>query len=337
MGRRKYKKCCNKYDSNDCCPEKDKRSYKCPDDDSCKRDCNYDLCKKKKKKHFKKCCRVDSNFYTETVKFNGECSKSSLPLTNDDGIFLLVIDWAQLFVSADGSWNVVPQTFTYIFHCVEDGTFWKVIPDKFSKNYNDVVCAKKFDTLLDCETNTVYTLTEIKLIPKGCILRWVEDCQISVVPHPLYTTSNLGETNLIFNEWITVQVNLALQNTGWTTDNPGVWNVPIKGAYKTDFAISLRSGEGTDVTTADTIEIRYFVDDIPVGALHDQQIIRLVIDDETFDGQQLASGCAILSMLKSAKFEIRVRQITNNGTLIQINNDRSAVTAFKVAEFQVQA
>nr|QBK92715.1 MAG: uncharacterized protein LCPAC401_03530 [Pithovirus LCPAC401] len=250
---------------------------------------------------------------------------SLLPV-GPEGTFLLVLEWGKLFISTSGAWVAVLTTVPYVFHCEADGTFYEVTPDKPARNFNDVVCARKFDTLFDCNEQTFYTLTQIKLIPKGCELQWVEDCQIEspFPPFPLYANGDGNPVALIFDTWITMPTNTVIGGE-WVQSGPGVFVAPADGLYKLDFAVNISTTSSVPAT--DNVDIKYFANGIESGVLYVQQLT--VAGDASVD-QQLVSGSAILAFNKLETLEVRVKQSTNNGVTIQMSPILSSITAFKV-------
>nr|QBK93813.1 MAG: uncharacterized protein LCPAC406_01270 [Pithovirus LCPAC406] len=243
-----------------------------------------------------------------------------------------MIEWGQLFIAVNGAWVTSPQTEPYVFNCEADGTFYKVTPDKPARNFNDVVCARKFDTLFDCENQTFYTLTKIKLIPKGCELRWVEDCKIEngFPTFPLYANGDGDPVVLVFDTWITMPTNVVINGVGWIQSGPGVFDIPADGLYKLDFAVNINTTEGPNGTITDNVDIKYFVNGAEAGVLYVQQLVRSDNGEVAVDDQQLVSGSAVLSFTLGDTLEVRVKQSTNNLLVIQMSPILSSITAFKV-------
>ena len=324
---KKWDRCCDK-DYDKCCKRK-----KCYDKDK-----HYKKCDKCyfKKKHHKKCHRVDSNFYVISVGRTGLCSMDTLPAVGPEGTFLLVLEWGKLFISTSGVWVAVAATVPYIFHCEDDGTFYEVTPDKPAKNFNDVVCARKFDTLFDCQGQTFYTLTKIDLIPKGCELQWVEDCQIEspFTSFPLYANSDVLASTLVFDTWTTVQSNMVINGAGWSQSGAGVHVIPADGLYKLDFAVNLNTNGGPGIDAADNVEIKYFTNGVEVGNAYTQQLF-LPFGAPVIDVQQLVSGSAILPFTLADTLEVKIKQTTNTGVVIQLNHIQSSITAHKVDKLPV--
>nr|QBK93062.1 MAG: uncharacterized protein LCPAC403_01960 [Pithovirus LCPAC403] len=290
----------------------------------CDKDCRKDCHKCKKR-----CKRVDNNFYSVDGKFSGECSRKSLPIPpSTDGVHLLVKEWAQLFVSDNSTWVTVPQTETYVFLCVEEESFWEVHPDKFSKNIIDVFCAKKFDKLLDCGNDTLYTLTKDK-----CGLRWVKDCTLAIEPFPMYVNGTSAGILLPFDTLVTVEFDTIILVNGWTLDTPGVWIVNNGGTYKVDYSINLRSissPEGVDENVE--ISTQYYVNDLPVGIPLDQGVYVSGVSGVQRPSETM-SGSAILALTASDKLKLMCKRLdVDNQSVINVIPAKSTMTGLRIKE-----
>nr|QBK93064.1 MAG: hypothetical protein LCPAC403_01980 [Pithovirus LCPAC403] len=131
---------------------------------------------------------------TAGISFSGICVKDSPPTTVEpNGTFALVKEWGVVLQSDGAQWHSVTVTDPFFFFCEPDKSIWFTKPGKRSINSIEKFCARKGDTLLDCQNGKIYVLTRQEVIlpscddpckPKrkhkffGCDLIWVLECNI---------------------------------------------------------------------------------------------------------------------------------------------------------------
>ncbi len=120
--------------------------------------CGKDDCGKKK-------CYRCRQFITAKILFSGTCTEDKVPGgIIIVGTFNLVKEWGVVFQFTNGNWVAVPQTEDFFYICEVDGSIWFTKPGKPSKNIIDLFCARKWDTLFDCENGRFYVLMCEKII-----------------------------------------------------------------------------------------------------------------------------------------------------------------------------
>nr|QBK93816.1 MAG: hypothetical protein LCPAC406_01300 [Pithovirus LCPAC406] len=115
-------------------------------------ECKEDDCGNKK-------CYKCRQFITANITFSGLCTEDKLPKgIIIVGLHVLVKEWGVVFQFTNGNWNAIPQAEDFFYLCEADNSIWFTKQGKPSRNVIKVFCAREWDTLFDCNSNSFYVL-----------------------------------------------------------------------------------------------------------------------------------------------------------------------------------